>query len=383
MGPLSGLKIVEFAGIGAGPFCAMLLSELGANVVRIDRPTPARLGVAIENRYDLVLRGRRSVAIDLKIPGGLSAALRLTSQADALIESFRPGVMERIGLGPDVCVNANPRLVYARLTGWGQNGPYAQMAGHDINYIALTGALLATGNEGVPPTPPLNLLGDFAGGALYCAIGILSAMLSAQRAGSGQVIDAAMTDGVSALMTMIIGFRAGGAWSDRRADNVVDGGAPYYRTYETADARYISIGAIEEKFYELLLAKLGLGDVAHMRPQSDKRLWEKQRATFAAVFKSKTRAEWCAELEGTDVCFAPVLTMDEAPHHPHLKARGTYVTLDGVTQPAPQPRFGRTAPSILCPPAPAGTHTNEVLREWGWSDSQLQRDLASGAVVQT
>lgn len=382
MGPLAGLKVVEFGGIGAGPHCAMMLAEMGATVVRIDRPTPTGLGIEVDTRYDLLLRGRQSIALDLKGAAGQAIALRMVAQADALLESFRPGVMERMGLGPDVCCVRNPRLVYARLTGWGQDGPYAHMAGHDINYIALTGALHAIGPREGPPQPPLNLLGDFAGGALYCAFGIVSALLHAQRSGEGQVVDAAMVDGASALMTMIVGLRQGGVWSEQRSDNPIDGGAPYYGAYETRDDRYISIGAIEEKFYELLLQKTGLADVAHMRPQSDRALWPRQRMTFAATFKSKTQAEWCALLEGTDACFAPVLTIDEAPHHPHLKARQTYVDMDGVVQPAAQPRFSRTLPGAIAPPARPGQHTSAVLHQWGWSQDEICTALESGAATQ-
>jgi alpha-methylacyl-CoA racemase len=256
------------------------------------------------------------------------------------------------------------------------------MAGHDINYIALSGALHAIGPQEGPPQPPLNLLGDFSGGALYCAFGIVSAVLHAQRTSEGQVVDSAMVDGVSSLMTMIIGLRRGGVWSGQRNDNAIDGGAPYYRTYETADAQYIAIGAIEEKFYDLLLSKLGLSDLDHMRPHTDKALWEKQRATFTRVFKTKTRDEWCELLEGSDACFAPVLTMDEAPQHPHMKARRIYVDVDGINQPAPQPRLSRTPAAISGPPARPGEHTIEVLRDWGWSESDIQRELRSGAVMQ-
>jgi alpha-methylacyl-CoA racemase len=382
MGPLAGLKIVEFAGIGAGPHCAMMLADMGADVVRLDRPAPAGLGVEVDPRFDLVLRSRRSVAIDLKQQQGREVALQMVAQADALIESFRPGVMERIGLGPDVCLAQNPRLVYARLTGWGQDGPYAQMAGHDINYVALSGALNAIGPRHGPPQPPLNLLGDFGGGAVHCAFGIVSALLHAQRGGEGQVVDAAMLDGVTALMTMVSGFRRAGIWTEERSDNIVDGGAPYYSAYATADRKYVTIGAMEEKFYELLLEKLGLSDLSHMRPHTDRKLWERQRETLAAAFKTRTRSEWCELLEATDVCFAPVLTMDEAPEHSHVRARQTYVEVDGVVQPAPAPRFSHTQAVISRPPARAGQHTTEALRDWGWSTATISRLLQNGVLVQ-
>lgn len=382
MGPLAGLKVVEFAGIGAGPHCAMMLADMGADVVRIDRPAPAGLGVEVDPRFDLVLRSRRSVAVDLKQPQGREVALKMVAQADALIESFRPGVMERIGLGPDICLKQNPRLVYARLTGWGQDGPYAQMAGHDINYVALSGALNAIGPREGPPQPPLNLLGDFGGGAVHCAFGIVSALLHAQRCGEGQVVDAAMLDGVTSLMTMVSGFRRAGIWTEQRNDNIVDGGAPYYSAYETADRKYVAIGAMEEKFYELLLERLGLSDLSHMRPHTDRSLWERQRETLAAAFRAKTRSEWCELLEGTDVCFAPVLTMDEVLDHPHVRARQTYVEVDGVAQPAPAPRFSHSRAAISRPPARPGQHTTEALEDWGWSPDAISGLLRSGVLVQ-
>jgi alpha-methylacyl-CoA racemase len=365
MGPLSGLKIVELAGIGAGPHCAMMLADLGAEVVRVDRPTAAGLGVPIEAKFDLILRGRRSLAIDLKSEAGRDAVLHMIDQADAVIESFRPGVVERMGLGPDVCLKRNPKLVYARLTGWGQDGPYAQMAGHDINYIALSGVLHAVGSSDGPPVPPLNLVGDFGGGAVYCAFGIVSALLHAQRTGQGQVVDAAMVDGAAALLTMVVGFRRGGIWSSGRGDNIVDGGAPYYAAYETSDRKYISIGAMEDKFYELLLSKLGLADDHGMRPHTDRSKWDYQRERFKACFLTRSRDEWCDLLEGTDACFAPVLTMDEASNHPHLKARQTYVDMNGVNQPGPNPRFSLTKPAASIAPAELGQHSCEVLADWG------------------
>lgn len=382
MGPLAGLKIVELAGIGAGPHCAMMLADMGAEVVRVDRPAASGLGVDVETRFDLVLRGRRSLAIDLKRKEGCDVVLKMIDQADAVIESFRPGVTERMGLGPDVCLKRNPRLVYGRLTGWGQDGPYAQMAGHDINYIALTGALHAIGPRNGPPVPPLNLVGDFGGGAVYCAFGIVSALLYAQRTGQGQVVDAAMVDGAASLLTMVVGFQRAGIWSDKRGDNIVDGGAPYYAVYETSDGRYVSIGAMEDKFYALLLDKLGLSGDPGMTPHTDRSLWDYQRETFSACFRNKTRDQWCALLEGTDTCFAPVLTLAEAQEHPHLKARQTYAVVHGVNQPAPNPRFSvtRSAPSI--PPAALGEHSSGVLADWGFCAEAIAELLQHKIVVQ-
>lgn len=382
MGPLAGLKIVELAGIGAGPYCAMMLADMGAEVVRVDRLTASGLGVPIDAKFDLLLRGRRSLAIDLKSEAGRDTVLHMIDQADALLESFRPGVVERMGLGPDVCLQRNPKLVFGRLTGWGQDGPYAQMAGHDINYIALSGVLHAVGSRDGQPVPPLNLVGDFGGGALYCAFGIVSALLHAQRTGQGQVVDAAMVDGAAALLTMVVGFQRGGIWSSQRGDNIVDGGAPYYATYETSDGRYVSIGAMEDKFYDLLLSKLGLADDTGMRPHTDRSLWDYQRERFEVCFLTRSRDEWCALLEGTDTCFAPVLTIEEASSHPHLKARQTYVDLNGVNQPAPNPRFSATKPEPSEPPAELGQHSREVLADWGISPEAIEKLCRSEVVFQ-
>lgn len=383
MGPLAGLRIVELAGIGAGPHCAMMLADMGADVVRVDRPAASGLGVPIDPKFDLVLRGRRSLAIDLKNTAGRDTVLRMIDQADAVIESFRPGVVERMGLGPDVCLPRNPKLVYGRLTGWGQNGPYAQMAGHDINYIALSGVLHAIGSRDGPPVPPLNLVGDFGGGAVYCAFGIVSALLHAQRTGQGQVVDAAMVDGAAALLTMVVGFQRGGIWSSQRGDNIVDGGAPYYAAYETSDGRYISIGAMEEKFYKLLLSKLSLDNDVNMLPHTDRSRWDYQRKKFTACFLMRSRDEWCALLEGTDTCFAPVLTAEEASVHRHLKARQTYVELNGVCQPAPNPRFSATKHTQVVPPAALGQHSREVLADWGVPPEVIDRLCHSKIVVQS
>lgn len=382
MGPLSGLKIVEFAGIGGSPHCAMMLADLGADVVRLDRPGPSGLGVEVGTEYDLVLRSRRSVAVDLKADAGREVALRLIGQADALVESFRPGVMERMGLGPDTCLEINPKLVYGRLTGWGQSGPYAQMAGHDINYVALSGALGAIGPRDGPPVPPLNLVGDFGGGALHCAFGMVSALLCAARSGVGQVVDVAMVDGAAALMTMVVGFQRAGLWSKDRGDNIVDGGAPYYTVYETSDGLCVSIGAIEGKFYEALLDVLQMADDPGMRPHTDRALWPYQRERFAKAFLARTRQDWCDLLEGTDVCFAPVLSLEEAHRHPHIAERGTYIDAFGVNQPAPAPRFGVTQGKISRPPAEAGGASREVLLDWGFSGREIDHLCSLGVVVQ-
>jgi alpha-methylacyl-CoA racemase len=367
-GPLEGVRVVEFAGIGPGPFCAMLLSDMGADVVRIDRTAGARGGVPKgPNTFDVTSRGRRSVALDLKDKAGVETALALVAKADALIEGFRPGVMERLGLGPDVALKRNPKLVYGRMTGWGQTGPLANAAGHDINYIALTGALHAIGRAGEPPPPPLNLVGDFGGGALYLAMGICAALFEAGRSGKGQVIDCAMTDGAASLASMFYGMRAAGIWRDGRDANLLDGGAHFYDTYECKDGRWIALGSIEPQFYALLLEKTGLGSDESFKAQMDRAAWPSLTAKLAAVIRTKTRDEWCALMEGSDVCFAPVLSFAEAPAHPHNAARRTFVDVEGVTQPNAAPRFSRT-PSAVQGPAPAiGAHTEEVLREWGVS----------------
>jgi alpha-methylacyl-CoA racemase len=364
MGPLQGIKVVEFAGIGPGPFCCMLLADMGADVVRIDRTEPADLGAPIEPRYNVLNRGRRSIALDLKQPRDLAVARGLIAKADALVEGFRPGVMERLGLGPDECLTINPRLVYGRMTGWGQDGPLAQAAGHDINYIALVGALNAIGPRGGAPVPPLNLIGDYGGGALYLAFGLTCGLIEASRSGKGQVVDAAMIDGAASLMTSIYGRKASGAWKNERGSNAVDGGSHFYGSYETRDGKYISIASIEVRFYSELLERLGLTDTL-TTPQHDRAGWDDAKQKLAALFKTKTRDEWCALLEGTDVCFAPVLDLDEAMHHPHNVARGLFVEVAGIAQPGPAPRFSRTPPAIRRPPSVPGQHTDEVLLSWG------------------
>ena len=357
-GPLSGIKVVEFTGIGPGPFAGMLLADMGADVVRIDRPEAAKTVAA-----DIPSRGKRSVALNLKDAEARETALRLCEKADVLIEGFRPGVMERLGLGPEMMLARNPRLVFGRMTGWGQFGPLAQAAGHDINYIALTGALAAIGEAGQRPVPPLNLVGDFGGGTMYLIMGLLAALVERDRSGQGQVIDCAMTDGASSLMSMFYARSAKGLWKLERGANLIDGGAHFYGTYACADGKYISIGAIEPQFYSELRRLAGL-EHKSFDAQHDQKEWPAFTQSFAAVFVKKTRDEWCALLEGTDACFAPVLDLDEVQVHPHNAARQTIVTIDGVAQPAPAPRFSRTPGAVQGPPPGIGAHTQDVLLEW-------------------
>ena len=364
MGPLAGIRIIEMAGIGPAPFCCMLLADMGAEVVRIDRLTPSGLGVDTPVRFDLLNRGKRSIALDLKSPEGAATVLKMVGKADILIEGFRPGVMERLGLGPDRCLEANPRLVYGRMTGWGQEGPLAQAAGHDLNYIALTGALDAIGPAGGPPSIPLNLLGDFGGGSLYLAMGVLAALVEARASGKGQVVDAAIVDGVANLMTMFHAFRQMGAWNEARGGNLLDGGAPFYSVYETRDGRHVTLAALERKFYDEAIHRLGL-DRADLPDREDRRQWPALREKFAAAIAAKTSDELCEALEGTDACFAPVLDMDEAQKHGHMAARGIYRDVAGVAQPGPAPRFSRTPSEIARPPVGAGADTEAVLADWG------------------
>ena len=359
-GPLAGFKVVEFAGIGPGPFCAMLLADLGAEVVCIARP--GGQGAA----GPVLGRSRQTVEIDLRQPEGAQQALALVAKADALIEGFRPGVMERLGLGPDVCLAANPRLVYGRMTGWGQHGPLAHAAGHDINYIAITGALQAIGRRGEAPVPPLNYVGDFGGGAMLLAVGLLSALLEAGRSGQGQVVDAAMTDGAALLSAMMYGFKAQGQWRNERGTNLLDGGAFFYDTYACADGRYLALGPIEPQFYAELRQRVGLADDPDFDRQMDPRAWPALREKLAAVLLTRSRDEWCAVLEGTDACVAPVLDWDEAPRHPHNVARQTFVSVDGVVQPAPAPRFSRSATDA--PQAGRPGDLAELRRRWGVAD---------------
>jgi alpha-methylacyl-CoA racemase len=380
-GPLNGIRIVEFAGIGAGPHAAMMLADMGADVICIDRISSADLGVAIDPKYDFVRRGRRSIAIDIKKEEGRKTVLRLVERADAVIESFRPGVMERLGMGPDVCLHRQPRLVYGRMTGWGQHGPNAERAGHDINYIALTGVLHAIGSRGGPPIPPLNLVGDF-GGAAYFAFGIVCALLVARRSGRGQVVDGAMVDCAAALFTMIVGFDRAGVWSNERGNNILDGGAPFYRTYETADRKYVAIGAVERKFYDLLLGELGLASDPDMHPHTDRAKWPLQSKKIAAEIAKLTRDQWCARLETSDACFAPVLSLEEVPDHPHIKARQTFIDVGNFNQPAPAPRFSVTIPPMPRQPCAPGEHSRSALLDWNFPVDEVDRLIRSEIVAQ-
>jgi alpha-methylacyl-CoA racemase len=379
MGVLSGYKVVEFAGIGPAPMCAMLLSDMGAEVLRIDRAEEANLGIPTDAKFNVLGRGRRSVALDLKRKEGVEVALKLIDKADALIEGFRPGVMERLGLGPDVCMARNAKLVYGRMTGWGQEGPMAHAAGHDINYIALTGALHSIGRRDEAPVPPLNLVGDFGGGGVYLALGVVAALLEAQKSGKGQTIDVAMVDGASSLMAAIYGLRAAGRWTDKRGDNFLDTGAHYYNVYETSDGKYVSVGSIEPKFYAELLQLSGL-EHEELPKQNDKDAWPKMNERLTSIFRGKTRDEWCKIMEGSDVCFAPVLDMGEAPKHPHNKHRGTFVDVDGVVQPGPAPRFSRTPSEIQGPPSAPGQHTVAALKDWGFTAGELDQLQKAGAI---
>ncbi|MFF3246635.1 CaiB/BaiF CoA transferase family protein [Streptomyces sp. NPDC002870] len=360
-GPLAGVRVVELAGIGPGPFAAMLLADLGADVVRVDRPGGS--GLSIDPAYDLTNRNKRSVLIDLKAAAGAGQVLDLVERADVLIEGYRPGVAERLGVGPQQCLARNPRLVYGRMTGWGQEGPLAQRAGHDIAYIAVTGTLGMIGKPDEPPAVPANLVGDYAGGSLYLVVGVLAALQHARsEGGSGQVVDAAIVDGAAHLATMIHGMMAAGGWQDRRGANLLDGGCPFYGNYETADGQYMAVGALEQQFYNEFIELLGIKDEAPAR--KDFARWGELRAAVAARFKTRTREEWTAVFEGSDACVAPVLSLREAPSHPHLAARGTFVDHGGLTQPAPAPRFSATPGSVYRGPAQPGADTAEVARDW-------------------
>ena len=380
MGPLEGIRVIELAGIGPGPFCAMVLSDMGAEVLRIDRTDRVTSHDGERPPADVLNRGRRSVAVDLKHPAGVDAVLRLVERADALIEGFRPGVTERLGIGPEVCLARNPRLVYGRMTGWGQEGPLALAAGHDINYIALAGVLHAIGRADQAPVPPMNLVGDFGGGGLILAFGIACALVERARSGQGQVIDAAMVDGAALLMAAIHGMRAMGAWTEERGANMLDSGAHFYDAYETKDGKYISVGSIEPQFYDLLLQHSGLAG-EDLPPQRDQQHWPRMKARLAEIFRTKTRDEWCAIMEGTDVCFAPVLSMSEAYAHPHNVARGTFVSVADVPQPGPAPRFSRTPGAISRPPAHPGQHTDEALADWGFGTEEIRSLRDAGAVA--
>jgi alpha-methylacyl-CoA racemase len=363
-GPLAGVKVVEMAGIGPGPMCAMLLADLGATVLRVDRKQPVRQGLERPLRYNTVLRNRYGIGLDLKDARAVDAVLELLAQADALIEGFRPGVMERLGLGPDVCLARNPRLIYGRITGWGQSGPLAQRAGHDINYISLTGVLDAIGRAGQPPSIPLNLIGDYAGGSLYLALGILAGIIEARRSGQGQVVDAAMVDGATHLATTFFGMLAGKVWHEGRGTNFTDSGSHFYECYECKDGRYLSVGPIEPKFYEELLRLLEI-DAATLGPAMDPATWPRSKQILAAKIRTRTRDEWAQRLENSEACAAGVLTFEEAPSHHHLRARGTFVTVDGIVQPAPAPRFSRTAPAMPGPPREmTSENTDAALAPW-------------------
>jgi alpha-methylacyl-CoA racemase len=382
VGPLSGIKIVEFAGIGPAPFAAMMLSDLGADVIRIDRAANVSRGAEKSAPDpDVLNRGRRSVGIDLKNEAGARTALRLLQAADVLLEGFRPGVMEKLGLGPTVCFEKNPRLVYGRMTGWGQEGPLAPRAGHDINYIALAGVLDQIGRAGEKPIAPLNLVGDFGGGGMLLALGVLAALVERASSGKGQVVDAAMIDGAALLGTMFYAFRNMQLWSEERGTNVLDTGAHFYEVYETKDGKYMAVGAIEPQFYAALLARLGLVGDARFQMQLDRDGWPAMKRGFEAVFKERTRDEWTQIFEGSDACVAPVLSALEAPSHPHHAARGTFTTVAGALQPSPAPRFSRTPARIARPPAAPGAHTDEVLRDWGFDAPEVSELRAKGAIV--
>jgi len=378
VGPLSGVKVIEIAGIGPGPFAAMMLADMGADVLRVDR-AQAVTGAFDAPNKEVLNRGRRSVGIDLKAADGVETLMRLVEQADALIEGFRPGVAERLGIGPDDCHARNPKLVYGRMTGWGQEGPYSQAAGHDINYISLGGALAHFGRAGAKPTPPINLVGDFGGGGMLLAFGVACGVVEARSSGKGQVIDAAMVDGTAILMTMMWGLRAIGVWDDERGVNVLDTGAPFYDTYETADGKFVSIGSLEPQFYAELLERLGIDD-GELPAQMDRNGWPALRERLTELFMSKTRDEWCEILEGSDACFAPVLPMSEAADHPHMKARDTIVEEFGLPQPAPAPRFSRTPGAVQGPPAWPGQHTDEALADWGFTADELAKLRDAGAI---
>ncbi|MBM3504904.1 MAG: CoA transferase [Alphaproteobacteria bacterium] len=371
MGPLAGIRIVELPAIGPVPFCAMLLAQLGAEVLRLTRPGASDVGLAIDPRFDLMSQGRPSIAVDLKHPDGVAFVREAAAHADALIEGFRPGVMERLGLGPDVVQAGNPALVYGRMTGWGQEGPLSRTAGHDINYLALSGVLHAIGHAGERPAPPLNLVGDFGGGAMMLALGVVAGVLEARRTGTGRLVDAAIVDGASYLATVVHGLIAAGLWRDERGANILDSGAPYYDTYETRDGRHIAVGAIEPKFYRLLLDGLEL-DPAELPDQDDRSAWPQLRHRLASVFRTRTRDEWAAQFAQTDACVTPVLSMTEAAHHPHARARRAFVVEDGVTRPQVAPRLGSTSPS--------SETARRTLVRWGVAAEAIDRYVSSGAL---
>ena len=379
MGPLEGIRVIEIAGIGPGPFCAMMLADMGADVVRVDRASAVRGGDPEHPPRDLLNRGRRSVGVDLKSAGGLETVLSLVDGADAMLEGFRPGVAERLGIGPEDCLARNPRLVYGRMTGWGQEGPYASAAGHDVNYIALAGALHHIGRQGEAPVLPLNLVGDFGGGGVYLAFGMVCALLESRNSGRGQVVDAAMVDGAASLMMAFFGMVGSGFWSEERGTNMLDTGAHFYNVYETADGKYISLGPIEPQFYAELRERLGLHG-PEWDAQMDRSAWPELKEKLAEVVVQRTRNEWCELLEGTDTCFAPVLSLAEAPEHAHNLQRGTFTEVAGLVQPSPAPRFSRTPGAVRRPPPHAGQHTDEILAELGLDTGAIASLRAAGAV---
>lgn len=381
MGPLAGLTIIEIAGLGPGPFAAMSLADMGANVIRVERPGGGLFAAQQSTDLDLLNRSKRCIGIDLKTPEGVATVLAMVAQADGLLEGNRPGVMERLGLGPELCLQHNPKLVYGRMTGWGQDGPMADDVGHDLNYVALTGALHAMGRAGEKPAIPLNLVGDFGGGGLMLAYGMVCALLEATRSGKGQVVDAAMIDGAATLMTSVYAANQVGFWSDERGTNILDSGAHFYEVYETADGKYITIASVEPQFYAALLDKLG-PQVTGLENQWDMANWAQLKEQLTAVFKRRTRDEWDAFFADADICYAPVLSMEEVRHHPHHQARGTFLDDGKVWQPAPAPRFSRTPGEVSRPPAPIGAHSREILEEFGFAAAQVESLLASGAVKQ-
>ncbi|MGB5719338.1 MAG: CaiB/BaiF CoA-transferase family protein [Woeseiaceae bacterium] len=382
MGPLEGKRILEFAGLGAAPYCGMLFADMGAEVIVIDRKAGAtqESAATLAPEFMLANRGKRSVALDLKQPDAVDVILRLLQEADGLIEGFRPGVMERLGLSPDICLATNPKLVYGRMTGWGQTGPLAQAAGHDLNYIALSGALHFAGRADSPPTSPATIVGDICGGGMMLAVGMLAAMLNAQATGKGQVIDAAMTDGSALATTLVYGLLKGGRWRSSRESNLLDGGSHWYDCYECADGHYVSLGALEPEFYAALLEKLGLENDRDFRAQYDPEQWPELKRRLSEIFKSQPRQHWCDLLEGSDVCFAPVLDFEEAPEHPHNRERQAFTSVAGVTQPAPAPRFSFTASEISAPPPKPGQHTDDVLESAGYSAEEIDNLRKRGAI---
>ena len=381
MGPLQGVKVIELAGIGPGPFCAMMLSDMGAEVIRVERAGAVSPGDPDDPPKDVLARGRRSIGVDLKNPDGVETVMKLVEQADVIMEGFRPGVTDRLGIGPDDCLARNPKIVYGRMTGWGQEGPYAMAAGHDINYIALAGALAPIGRNGEGPLPPLNLFGDFGGGGMYLAFGLVCGVLEARQSGKGQVVDTAMVDGAASLMNMFWGMKAMGVWNDERGTNMLDTGSHFYDTYECSDGESISIGYIEPQFYAVLLELSGLGRQEGLAKQKDRAEWAAMKQRVSDLFKTKTRDEWSAIMEHSDVCFAPVLSMDEATQHPHNVERGTFIDVGGMTQAAPAPRFSRTSPVVQGPASHPGADTDSVLADYGFDADTIAKLRDVGAVA--